>query len=140
MISGVILNQCLREKEETIKEETIIKSTPYPLTELELTPSTFFYVCDYYEIDSPKIVFAQAQLESGYFTSNIYKTYNNFLGLYNSKTQDYYSFTHWSDCLRAYKTSIQYKWNRDCSYYEFLQNLPYAEDPNYITKLKQLQR
>ena len=119
--------------------DPVIKKDSIDLTQLELTKDNFEFVCHYYEIDSPKIVYAQAQLESAHFSSNLYKTQNNFLGLYNSRTKSYYSFDHWTSCLLAYRDFVQYKWDKNCSYYDFLENLPYAEDPNYIKKLKQLQ-
>ncbi len=115
-----------------------IKKDSVDLSQLELTKENFEFVCHFYEIDSPKIVYAQAQLESAHFTSNVYKTNNNFLGLYNTRTKSYYYFNHWSECLKGYKDFVQVKWDQECSYYDFLANLPYAEDPGYINKLKRL--
>ena len=118
--------------------DCVIKKDSIDLTQLELTKDNFEFVCHYYEIDSPKIVYAQAQLESGHFTSKVYREKNNFLGLYNSKTKTYYNFDHWSTCLKGYKDFVQVKWDQECSYYDFLTNLPYAEDPDYIRKVKRL--
>lgn len=123
--------------EETIEVE-IRKDSTINLYNMDLTPENFEYVCLHYDIEHPEIVYAQAKLESGYFTSPVYKFKNNFLGLYDSKNKDYYSFSHWSDCLKGYKDYVQRKWNGNGDYYLFLQNLPYAEDPNYIKKVKYL--
>lgn len=128
----------LTEKEKEMREMEI-KPDSISLSTLELTKENFLFACISLNIDSPQIVYAQAQLESAYFSSNLFKTQNNFLGLYNSRTKSYYSFDHWTSCLQAYRDFVQYKWNKNCSYYEFLENLPYAEDPNYIKKLKRLQ-
>lgn len=94
---------------------------------------------DYYEIQYPQIVYAQALLETGHFTSSVCKKYNNLFGLYNSKIRDYYSFEHWSDSVKAYRDCVQYKYKGNTDYYTFLVNLPYAMDPNYINKIKQLE-
>ena len=71
-----------------------IRKDSLDLSLLELNKDNFIFVCHYYEIDYPEIVYAQAQLESGRFTSKVYKDNNNFLGLYNSKTKSYYHFNH----------------------------------------------
>ena len=94
---------------------------------------------EYYEIQYPQIVYAQALLETGHFTSSVYKKYNNLFGLYNSKIKDYYSFEHWFDSVKAYRDFVQYKYKGNTDYYTFLVNLPYAMDPNYINKIKQLE-
>ena len=88
-------------------------------------------------VDFPKIVLAQAILETGHFKSHACLQKNNLFGLRN-KDGTYMSFDHWTDSVAAYKKFIQ-KYNscpRD--YYKYLQDLGYAKDPNYITKLKQI--
>ena len=120
----IVQNSLILQKfsvEETTEVE-IRKDSTINLYNMDLTPENFEYVCLHYDIEHPEIVYAQAKLESGYFTSPVYKSKNNFLGLYDSKNRDY----------------VQYKWNGNCDYYLFLQNLPYAEDPNYIKKVKYL--
>lgn len=94
---------------------------------------------EYYEIQYPQIVYAQALLETGHFSSSVCKKYNNLFGLYNSKIKDYYSFEHWSDSVKAYRDFVQYKYKGNTDYYTFLVDLPYAMDPNYIRKIKQLE-
>lgn len=104
---------------------------------LSLNKTNYFIVCNYYEIQHPNIVYAQSLLESGHFTSKLYKTKNNHLGLYNSSKHTYYSFEHWTDCLRFYKLYIQNRYTDGC-YYQFLKELPYATDTSYIQKLKKI--
>lgn len=94
---------------------------------------------EYYEIQYPEIVYAQALLETGHFKSSVCKKYNNLFGLYNSKIKDYYNFEHWSDSVKAYRDFVQYKYKGNTDYYTFLVKLPYATDPNYIRKIKQLE-
>lgn len=98
---------------------------------------------EYYEIKHPKIVYAQAILETGYFKSDLCLNNNNLFGLYNSKKQKYYTFDHWVDGIIAYKEMVQYKYKGDSSkpsddYYNFLSDIRYAEDPDYISKVKEI--
>lgn len=92
----------------------------------------------YYNIKHPDIVYRQAILETGNFTSGGCKKDNNLFGLYNSRKGKYYTFKHWSESVEAYKKYIQSKY-KSGDYYQFLKNLGYAEDPNYIKKLKSLE-
>lgn len=94
----------------------------------------------YYDIQFPEIVYDQAILETGYFTSAICLKYHNLFGLYNSKAKDYYEFNHWSESVLAYKEWIQRRYKPPEDYYEFLQRIHYAEDTLYIMKLKQMKR
>ena len=111
------------------------------IEELELNKENFFLVCEIYEVQFPEIVYAQARLESANFKSKLFETKNNFLGLYNSKVKDFYEFGHWTECIRGYKDLLQFKYTGDEqieNYYQFLIDLPYAMDPQYITKVKKI--
>ena len=91
---------------------------------------------EYYEIKHPQIVYAQAILETGHFKSDLCLNNNNLFGLYNSKRGKYHKFDHWTESVIAYKDFIQYKYKPPEDYYKFLQRIGYAEDSNYISKLK----
>ena len=65
----------------------------------------------HYHIHHQKIVYAQAILETGYFTSDVYKRHNNLFGLYNSKSHSYYHFNNWYESVDAYGRYIQYRYN-----------------------------
>ena len=93
---------------------------------------------DYYDVEYPNIVYAQAILETGHFKSKVYREYNNLFGLYNSKTKSYYKFDHWSESVIAYLDFIQNKYKPPNDYYKFLSDIGYAEDPEYINKLKRI--
>ena len=93
---------------------------------------------DYYNVEYPNIVYAQAILETGHFKSKVYREYNNLFGLYNSKTKNYYKFDHWSESVIAYLNFIQNKYKPPNDYYKFLSDIGYAEDPEYINKLKRI--
>lgn len=98
---------------------------------------------EYYDVKHPKIVQAQAILETGNFTSERCLVDNNLFGLYDSKRQRYYSFGHWISSVEAYVSMVQYKYKEgnDKSpnhYYKFLQDIGYAKDPHYINKVKEI--
>lgn len=104
----------------------------------ELNDSTLYLALQYYEIKHPRIVLAQAKLESGNYKSKHCINKNNLFGLYNSKKKRYYSFEHWSHSVLAYKNMIEYKY-KGGDYYRFLDKVGYASDPNYISKVKQIE-
>ena len=98
-------------------------------------------VMKYYDVKYPKIVQAQAILETGNFTSEGCLVDNNLFGLYDSKRQKYYSFDHWISSVEAYVSMVQYKYKGGNDkppndYYKFLSDIGYAKDPDYINKLK----
>lgn len=83
----------------------------------------------------PKIVTAQAVLETGHFKSYSCKIRHNLFGLrYNHK---YLQFANWKLSCDAYINKIQYKY-KEGDYYAFLERLGYATDPNYIRKIKSI--
>ena len=92
----------------------------------------------YYGIKHPTIVKAQAILETGNFTSDLYIKNNNLFGLYDSKNKRYYSYNHWWESIEAYKKLIQRKYDNSKYYYMFLEDIKYAKDKDYINKLKEI--
>lgn len=106
----------------------------------ELNDSVLYLALLHYEVKEPKIVLAQAKLESGNFTSNLFINKNNFLGLYNSRKKEFFEFNHWSDCIKGYKNMIEYKLKDGENYYDFLKRIGYAEDPDYIAKVKRIEK
>lgn len=104
----------------------------------ELNDSTLYLALQYYEIKHPRIVLAQAKLESGNYKSKHCINKNNLFGLYNSKKKRYYSFEHWSHSVLAYKNMVEYKY-KGGDYYRFLDKVGYASDPFYIDKVKRIE-
>lgn len=92
----------------------------------------------YYGLEHKDIVYAQAVLETGHFKSKACLKYNNLFGLYDSKNHRYYTFDHWKDCVIAYKEWIQKKYQPPDNYYAFLEEINYATDKEYISKLKSI--
>ena len=103
------------------------------------TPAAVLEACKYYEIQYPEIVTSQSILETGHYKSKVCLQYNNLFGLYNSKKRDYYSFNHWTESVKAYYDLVQYRY-KEGDYYAWLSKIGYAEDPNYITKVKSVQK
>ena len=94
---------------------------------------------EYYNVKHKNIVYAQAILETGHFQSKVCKEYNNLFGLYSSYKGDYYKFDHWSESVVAYLNYIQYRYKPPDDYYQFLINIGYATDANYIQKVKSIE-
>lgn len=82
----------------------------------------------------PKIVLAQAILETGWFRSSVCRNKHNLFGLTNPRTGKYYEFNHWTESVRAYYTKVQYKY-KGGNYLLWLDEVGYAEDKDYITTL-----
>lgn len=98
-------------------------------------------------IKFPHIVLAQARLESNNYSSFIFKNNNNMFGMKHpivrittslGKKVGYASYNSWRESVLDYALYSS-KFIPDISsendYYDFLKKY-YAEDPNYITKLK----
>ncbi len=100
-------------------------------------------------IKFPQIVLAQAELESGNFTSPIFKENHNFFGMKCAKlrpttnkgeNKGHAYFDTWRDCVVDYAFYSATYLNDIRSEAEYLDYLRqnYAEDPNYVDKVKQI--
>lgn len=85
----------------------------------------------------PKIVLAQAILETGWFRSSVCQNKHNLFGLTNPRTGKYYEFNHWTESVRAYYTKVQYKY-KGGNYLLWLEEIGYAEDFNYRKKINRI--
>ncbi len=103
----------------------------------ELNINNLYQALDKYGVAFPKIVVAQALLETGYFTSNVCLNYNNLFGLRKPNDGSYYLFNNWEESVKAYKDYVQYKY-KGGDYFRFLQRIGYAEDSNYLYKVKSI--
>ena len=97
----------------------------------------------------PHIAYAQAMLESGNFTSKIFKENNNMFGMKQARTRinlakstqyNHAYFETWEDCLLDFafhRATYFSKLKTEQDYYNYLGKY-YAEDPSYIGKLKSM--
>lgn len=97
--------------------------------------SEFRYQLKLKEIKFPEIVEAQARLETGNFTSNYFNNYHNLFGFRSKK--GYIKYTTWLKSIEHYAIwQKKYYKNDNEDYFTFLERINYAEDTNYIIKLK----
>ena len=127
---------------EKPKPEAPVKKAPRMRSyrnwkERELTMLNLLEVIREVGLSNGLIVLAQALLETGHFSSNVCKEYNNLFGLYDSKNREYFRFSRWEDSVVAYQRMIQYRY-KGGNYFQFLKRIGYAEDPRYIVKLARM--
>lgn len=105
---------------------------------LEINDTNLLNICKLHGIIEPEIVIAQAKLETGNYSSDVFYENNNLFGLYDSNKKEYYKFNSWQESVLAYKDLIQSKLNDGEDYYVFLKRIGYAKDKNYIKKVKRI--
>lgn len=142
IICGVLgyysFHKCVVCELPHVPEDTaIVLEQPEFFLSDTITIEGLYKACDYYEIQQPDIVVAQAVLETGFFKSDLCLNQNNLFGLFNSKKMDFYAFNHWTESVRAYKNKVQYRY-KEGDYYEWLEHIGYAEDSLYVSKLKNI--
>lgn len=143
---------------------------PYP-SSFENNLSRFIYTMDKAGIRFPEIVLSQALLETGWFSSKIYRENNNLFGMKAGKN-DRIQYGHAWYANAGYSVFALKRWQEERlrdyelhrkkvvtekDYYEFLECLcipktptrswgdkdrcyRYAEDPKYVTKVKEIRR
>lgn len=135
-IELIITKDSTLTKDSTFKvkvKKSTIKNTKVsllPLTEKNLRKELIRQ-----GVSHPNIVLAQAKLESNLGKSKVAKRTNNLFGL--RKGNRYRRFSHWTECVTAYKNLIQSRYEGG-NYYTFLNRIGYAEDPNYTDRLKDI--
>lgn len=85
-------------------------------------------------IKYPKIVLAQAILETGWFKSSVCRNKHNLFGLTNPRTKTYYEFNHWTESVKAYYDLVQHRYTGG-NYLLWLDKIGYAEEKTYIRAL-----
>lgn len=105
----------------------------------KLTVANLYVELKRQKVKYPKIVLAQAILESGWFRSNLTRTHNNIFGI-RTRKGSYQKFDSWADCVSGYKKLVQYKFKgrTQAEYYAFLKSVGYASDRNYIYKVREI--
>lgn len=105
----------------------------------ELTVANLYSELKRQGLKHPKIVLAQAILESGWFRSDLTRTHNNIFGI-RTRRGPYQRFDSWVDCVSGYKNLVQYKFKgrTQTEYYAFLKSIGYASDRKYIYKVREI--
>lgn len=120
------------------------KPTPIIEDEIEvndimlLTEDNVKYWCQLLDIKHIDIVVAQSRLETGNYTSQKCLNFNNIFGFQRSNSRPLI-FNHWIESIIFYKQwqDRYYNMGEYPNYYDFLAEYPYADDPEYVNKLKQ---
>jgi len=100
-------------------------------------------------IKYPHIVYAQSLIETGYFNSKIFKENNNLFGMRQARTRvttaqgtqyNHAYYKSWRESVYDY-AFYQCRYlptiKNDEEYLDYLRR-SYAEDPNYISKIKSI--
>lgn len=130
------INTLIKEKNEEKGQKGNKRTSPK--SELpELTIPNLYAEIIQNGIRHPKIVLAQAILETGWFTSPVCRNKHNLFGLTNPRTGKYFEFDHWTESVLAYYTKVQYRY-KGGNYLLWLRNIGYAEDPRYVRSLSRI--
>jgi len=130
------INTLIKEKNEEKGQKGNKRTSPK--SELpELTIPNLYAEIIQNGIQHPKIVLAQAILETGWFTSSVCRNKHNLFGLTNPRTGKYFEFDHWTESVLAYYTKVQYRY-KGGNYLLWLRNIGYAEDPRYVRSLSRI--
>ena len=126
-----------KEKKKKLKGQKGDKRASQNSMPLELTIPNLYAEIIRNGIRHPKIVLAQAILETGWFTSPVCRNKHNLFGLTNPRTGKYFEFGHWTESVRAYYTKVQYRY-KGGNYLLWLRKIGYAEDPRYVRSLSRI--
>lgn len=131
-----------KSDDSTSRKVSVIKKSASSNNLLELTIPNLIAEIKKNNIKYPKIVLAQAILETGWFKSSVCRNKHNLFGLTNPRTGKYYEFNHWTESVAAYYSKVQYRYDGG-NYLLWLRDIGYAEDKGYIRAIirvmKQLQ-
>jgi uncharacterized FlgJ-related protein len=127
-------------KEEVIVEETIIDS-------LSFKEEVYNYLKQM-NVQHPDIVYAQAVLESGHFKSQLFIEHNNMFGMTVAKQRPttafkisnsvYAGYESWQHSIMDY-AYWQLRYAHNLTKEQYFEKLKiYAQDPQYIVKLKSI--
>ena len=121
----------------SIDEPEMKSDSDYMMNESALTVENVLVMLQKYDVKFPKIVLAQALLETGNFSSDLCRVNHNLFGLRHPSDGSYYSFNKWEESVKSYRDDVQYKYT-DGDYYAFLSRIGYAEDRNYTSKVRRI--
>ncbi len=141
------------KKVNKIDDIVVIKDTvylPIKYDVVEFSPEEFYASINESGIKFPKVVMAQAILESGNFKSELFKQNSNPFGMMRPRQrpttsidkEQYAKYEHWKHSILDYwiwQHSYAKTIKNEEEYLNLLQSI-YAEDKNYTKKLKRIMR
>lgn len=118
------------------------------LMSINITPQLVYQELIKQEVECPKVVLRQSILETGWYTSNVFKNYNNLFGMtyYDGSKRQYRKYKSWKESIKSYK-NWQDQYYSGGNYYDFLECVyknkkgeckRYATSPTYVNKLKNI--
>lgn len=132
---SVIALILLKERSILVKYKTMIVEKL--VEDIPLTDSAIISELTHLGCMQVPVALAQFKIETGHFSSHICKDNKNIAGIRTSRSKlvigmknDHCAYATYRDCLRDY-VAIQNRYLTNI-------NHRYAEDPNYIAKLKQI--
>lgn len=134
----------------TLDREQAIVETTKEVLEAQFSEQALIAEIGVLNFKFPHIVLAQAKLETGYFSSNIFRENNNLFGMKRPRVRPTYAvgenrghavFEHWQDSVKDYRlySHLYMDFDSEWQYYNYLARV-YAEDPNYVNKVKYIIR
>lgn len=137
VLVGVTLSICLLVKDSKIsinfpKIEQVKDTLP------ELTLDNVLIEIIKHDIKHPLIVLKQVIWETGWLKCKDCSLDSNNLCGMGWDGSSYHTYNHWTESIEAYRI-WQLKYYKEGDYYQFLEDIGYATDTNYINKLKSIQ-
>jgi hypothetical protein len=139
-----ILKSKVNQQENLIeKQENMIKF--YDSQRRVLNETNVKFWLDKHDVKNSDIVLAQIKLETGNFTSKICLENNNLAGMKLAKVRKttakkekngHAFYESWIDSIQDLKLFQEYYNVDDSCYFSFLERIGYAEDSDYIKKVK----
>lgn len=144
ILSFVSLNKSEINRDDTEKEMVVIFNKKN-----EFSRDKLISALKRLNIKFPYIVYAQAELETGGFTSKVFKENNNLFGMKEAKSRvntasgTQYNHAYYETWMESvydyafYSSSYLRKIQNEDDYFEYLSK-SYAEDGRYVISLKRI--
>lgn len=117
-------------------------------SDIDVSDSEAFNLLIDLGVQHPYIALAQMKIESGNYSSSLTKTNNNYFGMRHpaqrvtvsmSSKNGYAKYRNWAYSVLDYALwQRQYAWNLTEAEYLAKLGRAYAEDPNYVSKVKNI--
>ena len=95
---------------DSIDEPEMKSDSDYIMNDAALTVENVLAMLQKYDVKFPKIVLAQALLETGNFSSDLCRVNHNLFGLRHPSDGSYYVFNKWEESVKSYRDDVQYKY------------------------------